>query len=78
MADTIPRTIPAAVTRRFHLLAELRCAYFVELQDSGRWQRYYSHDELVEQMQEAARLAQVWQALANNAQEVDTPAESLC
>jgi hypothetical protein len=47
----------AAMLRKLHLLAEQRCAYFIELHQSGRWQHYYTAEQLAAQMREAAQIA---------------------
>jgi uncharacterized repeat protein (TIGR03809 family) len=49
--------------RRLHALAEQRCAYYVELHESGRWRHYYSHDDLLAHMREVVKVARAWQDL---------------
>lgn len=63
MASTIPRSMSAAMLRKLHALAERRCAYFIELHQSGRWRHYYKADELAVQMREAAQVAERLQAI---------------
>lgn len=58
MALAIPRSMSAAMLRKLHALAEQRCAYFIELHQSGRWRHYYTAEELAAQMREAAHIAQ--------------------
>jgi hypothetical protein len=59
MTEMIPRCMPAAITRKMHALAEQRCAYFAELQATGRWARYYSKDQFLARMAEAMALARM-------------------
>ena len=40
------------IARKWHALAERRRAHVVELRDSGRWQHYYTWDELLEALRE--------------------------
>ncbi|HWM46999.1 MAG TPA: hypothetical protein VNR11_08815 [Xanthobacteraceae bacterium] len=58
MALTIPHSMSPAMIRRLHTLAEHRCAYLIELHQSGRWRRYYTADELAVLMREAALVAE--------------------
>ncbi len=58
MALAIPRSMSAAMLRKLHSLAEQRCAYFIELHQSGRWHHYYTADQLAVQMREAAQVAE--------------------
>jgi hypothetical protein len=58
MALTIPRSMSPAMLRKLHLLAEQRCAYFIELHQSGRWRHYYTAEQLAAQMREAAQIAE--------------------
>lgn len=63
MVSTIPRSIPAAMLRKLHALAEQRCSYFIELHRTGRWRRYYAADELAAQMREAEEIAKRFQQM---------------
>ena len=63
MAHSIPRSMSAAMTRKLHQLAEQRCAYLIELHQSGRWRHYYTAGELAAHMREAAQLAERWQQM---------------
>ena len=44
-------------------LAEQRRDYFQDLYDSGRWQRYYSEDELLRCLRDVAALCDRWAAI---------------
>src|SRR5689334_19758361 len=74
MALAIPRTMSAAMLRKLHSLAEQRCAYFIELHESGRWRHYYTAEELAAQMRDAAQPAERAQQLLEAAgAAVETP-----
>jgi uncharacterized repeat protein (TIGR03809 family) len=64
MLVTIPRCMPAEITRKGRELAERRRAHLVELYDTGRWKRYYTEEELVVRMREAIALVERWKRLA--------------
>ena len=49
------------IARKWHALAERRRAHVVELRDSGRWQHYYTWDELLEALREAVDTRDAWQ-----------------
>jgi hypothetical protein len=52
------------IARKWHALAERRRAHVVELRDSGRWQHYYTWDELLE----AVDTRDAWARLAGLAE----------
>ena len=60
MPGTIPRCMPAEITRKGRELAERRRAHLVELYDTGRWRRYYTREQLVVRMREAVALVETW------------------
>jgi len=53
---------------KWHALAERRRAHVVELRDSGRWQHYYTWDELLEALREAVDTRDTWARLAGLAE----------
>ena len=63
MAPAIPRSMSHATLRKLHLLAERRCAYFIELHQSGRWRHYYTPGQLAAQMREAVVIAERFQQM---------------
>jgi uncharacterized repeat protein (TIGR03809 family) len=67
MPGTIPRRMPAEITRKGRELAEQRRVHLVELYDSGRWKRYYTQEQLVVRMREADELVATWDRLAGRA-----------
>jgi hypothetical protein len=58
MALAIPRSMSPAMLRKLHALAEQRCAYFIELHQSGRWRRYYTAEQLTAEMRGAVQIAE--------------------
>jgi hypothetical protein len=54
----------AELMNKLHRWAERRQAHFSELQQSGRWRRYYSEGEFADLRQDADRSAENWQRLA--------------
>lgn len=58
MASTIPCSMSHVTLRKLHSLAERRCAYFIELHQSGRWRHYYTPGQLAAQMREAVMIAE--------------------
>lgn len=66
MADAIPRCMSAALIEKLHALAERRCAHLIELQQTGRWTRYYSRDDFVAKMKDASELALQWRQLSDS------------
>ena len=70
MLGTIPRCMPAEITRKGRELAARRRAHLVELYDTGRWKHYYTEEQFVARMREAIALVETWDRLAGRA---DTP-----
>jgi hypothetical protein len=58
MALAIPRSMSPAMLRKLHALAEQRCAYFIELHQSGRWRHYYTAEQLTAEMRDAVQIAE--------------------
>jgi len=52
------------IAARWGALAERRLQYLVEMFETGRWRRYHSEAEFLENLNEAERATQVWRALA--------------
>ena len=50
--------------QKWRVLAEKRRAHFTELYRSGRWQLYYTEDELLERMREVVSIAERWGQIA--------------
>jgi uncharacterized repeat protein (TIGR03809 family) len=64
MLGTIPRCMPAEITRKGRELAERRRAHLVELYDTGRWKHYYTREQFIIRMREAIALVETWDGLA--------------
>jgi hypothetical protein len=54
----------AQVAQKWRNLVELRRAYFIALQKTGRWKQYYSEAGFPVVMCEAVALAETWSAIA--------------
>lgn len=52
-----------AVVERWCLLAEQRLDYLTELFESGRWRRFHSELEFLENIQDAKRAVDTWRGL---------------
>lgn len=53
-----------SVARKWHALAERRRAHVVELRDTGRWRHYYTWEELLDVLREAANSRDEWARIA--------------
>ncbi len=51
------------IVDRWCLLAERRLEYLTELYDSGRWQRFHTEAQLLENVREARDAIQTWRGL---------------
>jgi uncharacterized repeat protein (TIGR03809 family) len=67
-----------AVSHKWRRLAERRHADLIELFHSGRWEHYYTEEQFLRYMREAAQLTERWAAIAPPAAEAalgdDAPA----
>jgi hypothetical protein len=52
------------VACKWHALAERRRAHVVELRDSGRWKHYYTWEELLAALRDAATIRDEWARIA--------------
>ncbi|MET0187034.1 MAG: TIGR03809 family protein [Achromobacter sp.] len=53
------------VVQRWAVLAEQRLSYLTELFESGRWRRFHTETDFLDNIQEAKDAAERWRALAN-------------
>ncbi len=53
-----------SLARKWLALAERRRAHVFELRDSGRWQHYYTPEQLLEVIREAIRSRDQWARIA--------------
>ena len=67
MGETLPRYMSAAVLARLNALAEKRCAYFTELDRTGRWALFYSEDQFAACLREVMKLADASRAMLDAA-----------
>jgi hypothetical protein len=66
MDECIPRCMPADLMQKLHALAERRRVHFAELQESGRWTRYYSQEGMDAQIKKATDEVGQWQKLCES------------
>ena len=64
MSERPPAHALEEVAQKWRLLAERRCAYFLELHRSGRWRRYYSEEQFLARLREAIELSERWTEIA--------------
>jgi uncharacterized repeat protein (TIGR03809 family) len=78
MAERHPPCPYDGSARKWRDLAERRRQHFVELQQSGRWSRYYDERRFLAEMQDAIRAAEAWARIASDAPPVvaEAPSES--
>jgi uncharacterized repeat protein (TIGR03809 family) len=64
MSARLPVHALDEVAQKWRALAERRCAHFLELHHSGRWKHYYSEEQFLDCLREAARLSERWAEIA--------------
>lgn len=64
-----------SIARKWRDLTERRHAHLVDLYDSGRWKRYYTQEEFLEQIRETLRALEAWKRLAPKASDALRAAE---
>lgn len=52
-----------AVVERWCILAEQRLDYLTELYETGRWRRYHSEPDFIENVREAKQAVSVWRGI---------------
>jgi hypothetical protein len=57
------------VSESFRALAKRRHAYYLELLQSGRWQRYFTDQQLAERLRDVMSVTKFWNTLAEEASE---------
>ncbi len=55
------------ISRKWLDLAERRLAHFTELYRSGRWQHYYTEENLAVRMRDVIKAVKIWKELAGQA-----------
>lgn len=76
MSERLPAHALEEVAQKWRVLAERRCAYFLELHRSGRWRHYYSEEQFLVRLREAIRLSERWVAIAPSPNAVIAPEHS--
>jgi uncharacterized repeat protein (TIGR03809 family) len=64
MSAPLPAHALDEVAQKWRLLAERRCAHFLDLHRSGRWKHYYSEAQFLHRMREAMQLSERWAEIA--------------
>jgi uncharacterized repeat protein (TIGR03809 family) len=64
MSARLPAHALDEVAQKWRVLAERRCAHFLELHHSGRWKHYYSEEQFLDRLREAVRLSERWAEIA--------------
>lgn len=54
-----------AIVERWRALAEQRLDYLIALQESGRWQRYHSEPDFLDNVRDARAAVENWRLLAS-------------
>lgn len=52
------------LARKWQALAERRAKYLLDIHRSGRWQRYFTEEQLTAQMRETLRAIERWSAMS--------------
>ncbi|MBN8963239.1 MAG: TIGR03809 family protein [Rhizobiales bacterium] len=60
-----------AIIERWCALAEQRLDYLVALQESGRWQRFHSEPDFLDNLREAQAAVETWRLLASREASLD-------
>jgi uncharacterized repeat protein (TIGR03809 family) len=63
MADRLDVARGRTVVERWCLLAEQRFDYLTELYESGRWRRFHTERDFLENIEEAKRAVTIWRGL---------------
>jgi hypothetical protein len=56
--------LPIALALRWRALADRKISYLADLQKSGRWNCYYSEEQLASAIEAATRVREQWDILA--------------
>ncbi|MCB1414492.1 MAG: TIGR03809 family protein [Xanthobacteraceae bacterium] len=60
-----------AIIERWRVLAEKRLDYLIELLETGRWQRFHTKTDFLENLEEAKTAVETWRMLASREATVD-------
>jgi hypothetical protein len=53
------------IAQKWHRLAQRRLAHIRDLEDSGRWKRFYTEEQFGSCLREAEHVAALWARLAS-------------
>lgn len=62
------------IARKWRALAEGRCAHFDDLYRSGRWKRYYTEQEFLDELRHTVTIAERWAKIAPLPEECEAAA----
>jgi hypothetical protein len=57
------------VSQGFRALAQRRHAYYLDLLQSGRWQRYFTEQEFAERLRDVMVVSRFWNGLSGDVSE---------
>lgn len=60
-----------AIVERWRALAEQRLDYLIALRESGRWQRFHSEQDFLDNLREATDAVETWRLLASREASLD-------
>ncbi len=60
-----------AIVERWRALAEQRLDYLIALQESGRWQRFHSEPDFLDNLRDARDAVETWRLLASREASLD-------
>lgn len=60
-----------AIVERWRALAEQKLDYLIALQESGRWQRFHSEPDFLDNLREAKDAVETWRLLASREASLD-------
>lgn len=60
-----------AIVERWRALAEQRLDYLIALQESGRWQRFHSEPDFLDNLRDAKAAVETWRLLASREAALD-------
>lgn len=71
MAQRTDLELGRAIVERWRALAEQRLDYLIALQESGRWQRFHSEPDFLDNLREAEAAVETWRVLASREASLD-------
>lgn len=71
MAQRSDLELGRAIVERWRALAEQRLDYLLSLQESGRWRRFHSEPDFLDNLREAQTCVETWRLLASREASLD-------